>query len=142
MHNSRKGCGCVDMVFAARQLLEKTREHDDTLFVLFGDLWKAYDSVPKLALWRVMERYGVPPTMSNVVKLFHEGMRAEVRVGTAITDSFEVKNGLSQGCTLPPTLFNIYLGAMVASWRAQCSPAGVSLRFKNSRRLVRDRTAK
>lgn len=31
----RKGRGCVDMIFAARQLLE---EHDDAWFVLFIDL--------------------------------------------------------------------------------------------------------
>ena len=39
------------MIFAARQLLEKCREHDDALFVLFIDLKNAYDSVPRDALW-------------------------------------------------------------------------------------------
>ena len=34
----QKGRGCVDMVFAARQLVEKSREHDESLFVLFVDL--------------------------------------------------------------------------------------------------------
>ena len=57
----RKGRGCIDMIFAARQLVEKTREHDDSLFVLFIDLRKAYDSVPRSALWRVLEKVGVPP---------------------------------------------------------------------------------
>ena len=40
----RKGRGCVDMIFSARQLVEKYREHDDSLFILFVDLKKAYDS--------------------------------------------------------------------------------------------------
>jgi len=43
----RKGRGCVDMVFVASQLVEKSREHDESLFVLFVDLQKAYDSVPR-----------------------------------------------------------------------------------------------
>ena len=34
------------MIFAAQQLVEKTGEHDNLLFVLFLDLRKAYDSVP------------------------------------------------------------------------------------------------
>ena len=38
----RKGRGCIDMLFAARQLAEKSRERADSLFV---DLKKAYDSV-------------------------------------------------------------------------------------------------
>ena len=37
------------MIFVARQLVEKTREHDDALFVLFLNLKKAYNSVPRLA---------------------------------------------------------------------------------------------
>ena len=36
----RKGRGCIDVVFAARQLVEKCREHDDSLYVLFVDLNK------------------------------------------------------------------------------------------------------
>ena len=46
------------MIFAARQLVEKCREHDESLFVLFVDLQnlKAYDSVPRSALWCVLEK--------------------------------------------------------------------------------------
>ena len=52
----RKGRGCVDMIFAARQLTEKSREHNSPLFILFVDLKKAYDSVPRRALWSVLEK--------------------------------------------------------------------------------------
>ena len=33
------------MVFVARQMVEKCREHNDSFFVLFVDLQKAYDSI-------------------------------------------------------------------------------------------------
>ena len=138
----RKGRGCADMIFVARQLLEKAREHGKSLYVLFVDLRKAYDSVPRQALWKVLEKYGVPEKMLNVVKSFHEGMHAEVRVGSTVTDRFEVRNGLRQGCTLAPTLFNIYFSAMVADWRNRSSGAGVSVLYKHVRKLVGDRTAK
>ena len=32
-------------------LVEKCKEHDESLFVLFMDLKKAYDSVPRQAQW-------------------------------------------------------------------------------------------
>ena len=51
----RKGRGCTDMIFVARQLVEICREHNDTLFVLFVDLRNTYDSVPRPALWQVLE---------------------------------------------------------------------------------------
>ena len=115
----RKGRGCTDMIFAGRQLVEKCREHDDVLFVLFVDLRKAYDSVPRPALWRVLEKCGVPPTMLSIIQSFHDGMQAEVRVGDTTTDRIEVHNGLRQGCTLTPSLFNIYFSTMVGYWRAR-----------------------
>ena len=98
----RKGHGCADMIFVARQLVEKVREHGESLYVLFVDLRKA------------LEKYGVPEKMLNVVKSFHEGKHAKVRLGSTVSDRFEVRNGLRQGCTLAPTLFNIYFSAMVA----------------------------
>ena len=94
----RKGRGCVDMIVAARQLLEKCWEHDDVLFVLFIDLKKAYHSVPRDALWGVLRKCGVPPTMPSIIRSFHDGMLAQVRVGGDLTtNSIEVKNGVRQG---------------------------------------------
>ena len=55
----RRGQSCVDMIFVARQLIEKTREHEDSLFVMFVDLKKAYDSVPRNALWTVLAKCGM-----------------------------------------------------------------------------------
>ena len=49
------------MIFVARQLLEKVHEHQELLFTLFVDSRKAYDSVHRDALWKVLERSGVPP---------------------------------------------------------------------------------
>ncbi len=77
--------------------------------------------------------------MLSVFKSFHEGMKAEVRVGGSLSDSFEVRNGLRQGCTLAPTLFNIYFSAVVGSWCRSCLEAGVEVVYKHGRKL---RTAK
>ena len=65
----RKGRGCCDMIFVSRQLLEKTREHCDSLFTLFVDLRKAYDCMPREALWKVLERCG---EHSQVIPWRHE----------------------------------------------------------------------
>ena len=95
-----RGQGCVDMIFVARQLIEKMREYEDSLFIMFVDLNKVYDSVPRNALWTVLAKCGVPPTM---LRSFHEEMQAGVRVGSSVTDRFEVRNDLRQGCTMVPT---------------------------------------
>ena len=82
------------------------------MIILFVDLKKAYDSVPRLALWSVLEKCGVPPRMLGIIRSFHDGMVARVRVGDHRTDDIVVNNGLRQGCVLAPTLFNIYFSAV------------------------------
>ena len=105
--------------------MEKAREHGDSLSIMFVDLKKAYDSVPENALWAVLARFGVPPTMLSIIRSFHDGMQAGVRVGSTVTDNFEVQNSLKQGCMMAPVLFNVYFNAMVARWRNQSGEAGV-----------------
>ena len=135
----RKGRGCNDAIFTARQLVEKCREHHNSLFIMFVDLRKAYDSVPRPALWFVLEKCGIPPIMLGIIKSFHDGMMAKVRAGDL---NIEVRNGLRQGCVLAPSLFNLYFSAMVAYWRDRCPQAGITVRYKHGRKLVGDRTAK
>ena len=43
----RSGRGCVDMIFCVRQLVEKAREHNTKIYMLFVDLRKEYDCVPR-----------------------------------------------------------------------------------------------
>ena len=63
-------------------------------------------------------------------------------VDDGTTDEIQVTNGLRQGCTFAPTLYNLYFSAMVAYWRDWCLQAGVRVRFKMGRKLVEDKTAK
>ena len=130
----RKGRGCIDMIFVARQLIEKVREHNEALYILFVDLKKAYDSIPRQSLWKALEKCGVPPRMLAVVKSFHEGMHAEVRIGSDTTEKFEVRNGLRQGCTIAPLLFNIYFSGVVANWRGEWAGEGVNVLYKIGRK--------
>ena len=70
----------MDMIFCAQQLMEKATEHNTKLFMLFIDLRKAYDSIPREALWCVLKKYGVPHSMLTVIRFLHDGMQAEVTV--------------------------------------------------------------
>ena len=46
----------VDMIFCARQLMEKCREQHRDLYIAFVDLSKAFDSVDKELLWSILQR--------------------------------------------------------------------------------------
>ena len=46
--------------------------------------------------------------MVDLVKSFHEDMKARVRVDGELIDKIEVTNGLRQECTMAPMLLNLY----------------------------------
>eukprot|EP00117_Sycon_ciliatum_P028828 scpid28718/ scgid23083/ Putative uncharacterized transposon-derived protein F52C9.6 len=106
------------MVFSVRQVAEKLHEHSSKGFAVFIDLRKAYDSVPRAAMWRVLSRLGVPDKLISIIRSFHEGMSASIRLGADLLDPFPVGNGLRQGCTMAPILFNLFMGAVVEKWHA------------------------
>ena len=68
----------MGMIFCARQVVEKAREHNTKIYMLFVDLRKAYDLVPRQALWDV--KYGIPAVLVKLIQSMHNGMKAEVQV--------------------------------------------------------------
>ena len=80
----------------------------------FIDLQKAYDSVDRSLLWKVLARYGVPAKLISIIRQFHDGMRACVRLDSGETSEwFAVEQGLRQGCVIAPDLFNIFFVAVL-----------------------------
>jgi hypothetical protein len=110
----RPGRSTIDMLYVVRMLQEFGRAKDIPLFVCFIDLMKAYDSVDRALLWQVLARFGVPAKMIGVIRAFHEGMRACVRLDDGeLSEWFEVTHGLRQGCVLAPLLFNLFFSAVL-----------------------------
>ena len=135
----RPGRGTVDMIFAARQIQEKCMEQQRELYMAFIDLTKAFDTVDRLTLWSILEKAGCPKKFVTMIRLLHNQMNASVLVDGDSTDKFEVKTGVKQGCVLAPTLFSIFLTAVLELVK-QHMPNGVKIRYRmddifNIRRL-------
>ena len=50
------------------------------LYVCFIDLTKAYDFVDRTLLWTLFAHFGMPQNIILAIRLFHDGMRACVRL--------------------------------------------------------------
>ena len=101
-------------MFVVRRLQELARKKDTPLYLCFIDLTKAYDSVDRTLLWDVLARFGVPPRMLAVIRQFHDGIQACVRLDDGeCSDKFDVGQGLRQGCVLAPLLFNMFFTAVL-----------------------------
>jgi hypothetical protein len=62
--------------------LQKRKEHNLETWALFIGLVKAFDSVPREALFAVLRRFGLPDHFVNIVIRLHENARIEVKVGS------------------------------------------------------------
>ena len=127
----RPGRGTVDMIFSARQLQEKCIEQRMPLYQVFVDLTKAFDTVNRDALWVVLGKYGCPPEFVDKFRQLHRSMKAQVNLDGQLSEKIAVDNGVKQGDIPAPTLFSIYLSAML--WYAfhDCEK-GALIRFRTS----------
>ena len=80
---------------------------------MFIDLTKAFDTVSREALWKILLKLGCPTKFVNVLKQLHEGMQARVCSEGQFSDSFPINNGVKQGCVVAPILFILFFGAML-----------------------------
>ena len=81
------------MIFAACQLQEKYIEQRRDLYT-FMDLTKAYDTLCREGLWKIMEKYGCPSKFTTIVRQFHDGMTATVLDDGEPSEAFPVTNGV------------------------------------------------
>ena len=68
----------MDMIFSARQLMEKCIERVP-LYQVFVDQNKAFDTVNRSALWIILGNLGCPQLVEMLTQL-HRNMKARVNV--------------------------------------------------------------
>ncbi|XP_063597258.1 uncharacterized protein LOC134773939 [Penaeus indicus] len=117
------------MIFAAHQLQEKCQEQYSDLFVTFVDLTKAFDTVSKDGLWKIMEKFGCPSKFITIVWQFHDGILVKVLDDGDKSEAFPVTNGVKQGCVLAPTLFSMVFSAMLTDAFHDCQD-GMHVRYR------------
>lgn len=117
----RPGRGTIDAIFVVKQIKKKSLEQHRPLFMCFVDLEKAFDRVPRDALWVVLKKTGCPEKFVNLIRQFHVDMMAKVRHEENFSDTFPVTCGVKQGCVLAPTLFALYFAAVLKDATKTCS---------------------
>ena len=101
------------MIFSVRQLQEKCKEQNMPLYIAFIDLTKAFDLVSREGLFAILLKIGCPPNLFNIVKSFHTNKRATIQYDGSVSDSFEIKSRVKQGCVLALTFFGIFFSMLL-----------------------------
>ena len=105
----RKNRSCTDQIAALRIIIEQSHEWKSPLIINFIDYKKAFDSIDRATLWKIMRHYGIPQHLVTLVEKVYDGTTCRILNEGQLTDSFEIKTGVKQGCLLSPFLFILAL---------------------------------
>lgn len=101
----------TDLVFTLKIIMEKSWEWDKEKDILFVDMEKAFDRIPRERLWKVLSKdvYKVKPKLRRAIKSIYKNCESKVKLRNNDTNWFEIKTGVRQGGVLSPLLFIIFM---------------------------------
>ena len=125
----RQGRSCCEQIFTLRNIIEQCLEFRSPLFINYIDFKKAFDSIHRHTLWKILEVYGVPRKFIDVIKsLYHESSCC-VRTNEGNTHMFNIVSGVRQGCILSPFLFLIVIDYIM---KKSMTDASFGIRWKQN----------
>ncbi|VDP58092.1 unnamed protein product [Schistosoma margrebowiei] len=75
------------------------------MYINFIDYEKEFDNVDRKTLWKLLRHYGVPEKIFNIIRNSYDELQCKVVHGGQLTDAFQVRTGVRQGCLLSPFVF-------------------------------------
>jgi len=82
-------------------------EYNEEVHQLFIDFKKAYDSVGREVLYKILIEFGIPRKLVRLIKMSLTETYSRVRVGKNVSDRFPIRNGLKQGDALSPMFLTL-----------------------------------
>ena len=104
----RPGKSTIDQIHVLTLLIEKTREYNLPLYLLFVDYEKAFDSVEHASLWRSLESASVHPSIISTLQEIQSKSTTTIFVHERQIP-IQIKRGVRQGDCISPLLFNAAL---------------------------------
>ena len=127
----RASRGTKDRIFSARQLREKCKEQNLPLYQCFIDLSKAFDTVNRSTLWKILLKLGCPERFVGLIRSLHNGMKARVSFNSTLSEEISINNGVKQGDISAHMLFNICF-AIVFLVTFYENSDGIYIRYRTS----------
>ena len=78
---------------------------------------------------------GLPDHLTCVLRNLYAGQEAIVRTGHRLTDWFQIRKGVHQGCILSPCLFNLYAEYIIQNAGLDEAQVGIKIARRNINNL-------
>jgi hypothetical protein len=99
----------MEAIFLIKQLMERCMEQKKDLHMIFIDLEKAYDKVPRNVMWWALQKHKVSSKYITLIKDMYDNIVTNVRTSDRDTNDFPISIGLHQESALSPYLFALLM---------------------------------
>jgi hypothetical protein len=103
------GRSTIKAIFLIRQLMKRYRGQKKDLHIIFIDLEKDYDKVPRNVMWWALQKQKVSSKYITLIKDIYDNVVTSVRTSDGYTNDFPINIGLNQGSALSPYLFALVM---------------------------------
>ena len=76
---------------------------------LYIDFNKAFNSIPRSALWPTLIHYNLPSQLITALQMLYYSLKEIPLINGETHHHFTLLRGVKQGCPLSPLLFNLYI---------------------------------
>ena len=70
--------GCAEHIHVLRRILEGWDSKYLTLVAVFGEFKRAFDSIDRTFMFKILRHYEIPEQITNAIRLLYEGTRSAV----------------------------------------------------------------
>jgi Reverse transcriptase (RNA-dependent DNA polymerase) len=99
----------MEAIFLIRQLMERHREQKKDLHMIFIDLEKAYNKIPRNIMWWALKMKLVPTKYVTLIKDMYTNIVTCVRACNDESNTFSIKIELHQGSALNSYIFTLVM---------------------------------
>lgn len=123
-----------DHIYSLHTLINKNlKDKQRKIFTCFIDFKKAFDSIWHDGLLYKLLQIGIGGKTLDIIESMYKKSKCAVKIGNLRTEFFQQGRGVRQGCSLSPTLFNIYINELQKLWSAPtASQASLYTTLKSS----------
>ena len=74
----RQERSCIDQIATLRIIIVQSLQWNSYLYITFTDFVKAFDSLDRDSLWKLIRHYGITEKFIAIIKNTYEGMSCKV----------------------------------------------------------------